>query len=308
MQGPDNQNLRLWADDPASFSSQRISRIGHGFALHPLMQLPNLQRLAKSLYTTKQCRFIKPGTTQKSNFYHHANPHDGRDIDEVFSRITEPGSWIALYNIETDPEYAGFLRSVVDAARPLIEAEQSGIHSIQGFLFISTPPSITPFHIDRENNLWLQIHGRKIMSVWDHRDRDTVPARHVENFIQTGALDNVKLTEANRARAHDFDVTAATGIYFPSTSPHMTSTIPCGEDPAGNVSISVGVVFYTDQTRLTANAHILNRYLRKLGLKPSFAGESRVKDRIKYPFARALVWLLMRFRGLNPKPGILPGK
>jgi hypothetical protein len=299
---------RLWAKDPATFSSLSISEIGHSFDSHPLMQLPQLARLAKSLYATNQCRFIKPGATQKSEFHHDPASHDGRDIDDVFARITEPGSWIALYNIESDPQYAGFLESVVQAARPLIEKEQSGIHSIQGFLFISAPPSITPFHIDRENNLWLQIQGRKIMSVWDHRDRRVVSDRDVEHFILYGALNNVKLTDAKRNLAHDFNVTRGTGVYFPSTSPHMTSTEVAGSEPADNVSISVGVVFYTDQTRRVANTHIANEFLRRMGLKPTFAGNSPIKDAIKYPFARALVWARMKFRGFKPKPGIVPGE
>jgi hypothetical protein len=300
-------DYQLWAKDPATFSSLSISEIAHSFDAHPLMQLNKLARLAKSLYATNQCRFIKPGATQKSEFHHDAASHDGRDIDEVFARITDPGSWIALYNIETDPEYAGFLESVVQAARPLLEKEQSGIHKIQGFLFISAPPSITPFHIDRENNLWLQIHGRKIMSVWDHRDREVVAGNRVEQFILHGALDDVRLTDAKRSRAHDFNVTRGTGVYFPSTSPHMTSTEVAGPDPADNVSISVGVVFYTDQTRRAANAHIANDFLRRMGLNPTFPGTSRVKDAIKYPFARALVWARAKFRGFKPKPGIVPG-
>ena len=299
---------RLWAEDPASFSSQRISPIRHSFHNHPLMQLPRLAQLAKSLFATDQCRFIEPGTRQDSKFFHNSRPVDGRDIDGVFARISDPGSWVALYNIETDPEYSRFLNDVVDAARPLVEREQSGIHNVQGFLFISAPPSFTPFHIDRENNLWLQMNGRKVISVWDHRDRQIVASEVVEEFIMWGGLDSVRLSPEKRPHARDFVVTAGMGVYFPSTSPHMTSTESVGDDPSGGVSVSVGVVFYTDQTRRTANAHILNHYLRRLRVQPVHAGESPVIDRIKYPLARALVWGLARFRNFTPKPGIVPGR
>jgi hypothetical protein len=87
----------------------------------------------------------------------------------------------------------------------------------------------------------------------------------------------------------------------------MTSTELAGANPADSVSISVGVVFYTDQTRRVANAHIANNFLRKMGLNPTFAGTSQVRDAIKYPFAQALVWALTKFRGFKPKPGIVPG-
>jgi hypothetical protein len=298
----------LWADDPESFSSLRISPIGHRFHDHPLMQLPRLNQLARDLFATEQCRFVRPGVQQDSDFVHKARPEDGSGIDEVFARISEPGAWVALYNIEVDPDYRRFLNAVVDAARPLIEKEQSGIHNVQGFLFISAPPSCTPFHIDRENNLWLQMRGRKVISVWDDRDRQIVASEAVEKFIMSGALDDVRLTPGKRAHARDFVMTAGMGVYFPTTSPHMTSTESSGGDPMGDVSVSVGVVFYTDQTRRTANAHILNHYLRKIGLRPMHAGESVIRDQLKYPFARLLVWIISRFREFVPKPGINPIK
>ena len=61
------------------------------------MQLPELAELAKALFPTNQCRFIKPGSTVASKFEHAAQSHDGRDIDEVFRRMEEPGSWLALW-------------------------------------------------------------------------------------------------------------------------------------------------------------------------------------------------------------------
>jgi hypothetical protein len=152
------------------------------------------------------------------------------------------------------------------------------------------------------------MHGRKVISIWDSRDRQIVPSKTVEEFIMWGGLDDVRLTPEKRAHAQDFLVTAGMGVYFPTTSPHMTSTDSGGGDPMDNVSISVGVVFYTDQTRRTANAHILNHYLRKLRIRPTRAGESVFRDRLKYPFARILVWVISRFRDFVPKPGVNPIK
>ena len=186
------------------------------------MQLPELATLAKSLYETEQCRFIKPGTTQASGFGHAARSFDGRDIDEVFRRIEEPGSWVALYNVQTDDRYRVFLDEVISSVMSLAAPEQPGISDIGGFIFISAPPSVTPFHIDRENNFWLQIAGRKRLNVWDHTDRDVVSAAAVEQFVLTGSLADVKLIPGMEARSLEFDTAAGDVGYFPSTSPHMT--------------------------------------------------------------------------------------
>ena len=93
--------------------------------------------------------------------------------------MEEPGSWIALYNVEAVPRYAALLQEIIDGLRERVEREEPGIFAVTGFIFISAPPSVTPFHIDRENNFWLQLHGRKTLSVWDPNDREAVSAPHV---------------------------------------------------------------------------------------------------------------------------------
>src|SRR6476659_4778764 len=129
-----NMKFRLWVDDPAKFSSTRISGIRHDFHKHPLLQLDALAVAAKELAPTKQCRYIQPGSKQDSAFHHTPADPDGRGVDEVFRRIEEPGSWIALYNVETLPRYAEMLKQITDCARQLIDREQPGMFKIGGFI------------------------------------------------------------------------------------------------------------------------------------------------------------------------------
>lgn len=285
------------------FSSRRITPIRHDFDAHPLMQLRQLADLARKLMPTGQCRFIRPGSTGASEFWHDPKSPDGREVDEVFARIEEPGSWIALYNVETDPAYRGFLDEVVDAMRPLVEPEHPGIFGISGFVFVSAPPSVTPFHIDRENNIWLQIRGRKSMHVWDHRDRQAVSAAAVEDFIVSRDLSRVRLDDAVMARSRSFEVGPGDGVYWPPTTPHMTATRRQWVTPGDGVSISIGVCFYSASTRHDARVHQFNRILRRLRLAPMSPGESAWRDAVKAPLGRALATLAARFRGYNAPPG-----
>ena len=291
------------AVDPGRFSTHGMHAIRHDYADHPLMQLPRLAQLAHDLMPSRQCRFIRPGTTQTSEFFHTPKTPDGLGIDEVFARIEEPGSWVALYNVQTDPHYAAFLDEVMAGARPLIEPEQPGVFRVAGFIFISAPPSVTPFHIDRENNFWLQIRGRKIMTVFDHADRAVVPAREVEEFIVHGSLRNVRLDPALRHHGRDFDVGPGDGVYFPATSPHMTRTTTDWVRAGDGVSISIGVVFYTATTRHLARVHQCNRVLRQWGLQPSFPGSSPWRDAIKAPLGRAFALARARMRHYVAPPG-----
>lgn len=295
---------RIWIDDPARFSTRAVQAIHHDFHRHPLLQLPALADLARRLVATRQCRFIRPGSGQDAEFHHDPEAPDGRDIDAVFRRIEEPGSWVALYNVETDPTYRALLAEVTAGVRALVDPQQPGMFGVGGFIFISAPPSVTPFHIDRENNFWLQIRGRKLMNVWDPGDRVVVAADAVDRFIAHAALEDVRLRDGFRERSHAFDVGPGDGVYFPSTSPHMTRSDPDWVRPGDGVSISIGVVFYTETTRRAANIHVLNLLLRRLGLAPRPPGESAWRDRLKYPLGRALVWFKKTFRGYVPRMGM----
>ncbi len=120
----------------------QIGPVSHNFHLHPLMQLPRLAQLASSLYKTAQCRFVLPNTGVQSGFHHEDKSPDGRDIETVFREIEQPGSWVALYNVQTDPDYAAFLWQVMVEAKKVMVHEQE-IYDVRGFIFISAPPSVT---------------------------------------------------------------------------------------------------------------------------------------------------------------------
>lgn len=275
--------------DADGFSTFRTGRLQHDFHQHPLLQLPELAKLAQDLMPGGQCRFVHPGMAQDSAFHHVDRHPDGRDIEQVFERIEEPGSWIALYNIEKIPRYRALLDEILETVRPVIEREQTGIFNITGFCFISAPPSVTPFHIDRENNFWLQLHGRKALTVWDASDRGAVPAEAVEDFIVNHSSRKVRMTEAGRNSGHEFDSGPGDGVYFPTTSPHMTRSDDGWATPGDGVSVSLGVTFYTSHTKKLARVHQYNRALRKYLHWPSVSpGQSPRLNAIKAPIG----WLL----------------
>lgn len=267
------------------------------------MQLDALRGLAERLYPNGQCRFVKPDIRIDSAFDHQARSPNRKDIGEVFDRLEEPGSWIALYDTQSDPEYDGFLREVIADATHLI-APSERVYDVRGFFFLSAPPSVTPFHIDRENNFWLQIHGRKMMHVWHRDDPEVVAAADVERFMVRRSLDNVRLTEGKLARSIAIDCGPGDGVYFPSTTPHMTRTDTSWVKPGNGVSVSVGVVFYTNRTRRDANVHGVNYLLRRIGFVPAPPRHGGfVDDYLKYPVGRLASSVLRRIGNVSVPPG-----
>jgi hypothetical protein len=176
------------------------------------------------------------------------------------------------------------------------------MYNAQGFIFISAPPSVTPFHIDRENNFWLQIRGRKVLTLWDHEDRLAVPQLGVEEFIVEHNLRHVRLDEAVAARGTRYDVGPGDGVYFPSTTPHMTRSDRDWCTPGDGIAISIGVVFYTATTRRHARIHTCNAALRRVGLRPRHPGHSPL-DGFKATLGGAVVTAKKHLRGFVPPPG-----
>lgn len=299
-------HFQMAPEDTSAYSTYRFAKLKHNYQEHPLFQVPELAQLARELMPLRLCRFAPPRMTQSSVFNLAAETEDGRTIDQVFEDITKPGSWIALYDVEAIPRYRELLAEMIQSVRELVAREQGAIVLVTGFIFISAPPSFTPFHIDRENNFWLQLRGRKKITVWSNTDRIVVPATAVENFIVNRSLAGVRLKDEFHSRGQLFDCGAGDGVYFPSTSPHMTESTTDWVKSDDGLAISIGVNFYTDATRRHARVYQLNHFARRLGFSPSAPGAMPFGDTVKAGLGRALVEVKRRLRGRYvPPPGTL---
>jgi hypothetical protein len=283
---------KIWFERDGDYHRTKVAPLRHTFHTHPLLQLPKLQQLAESLLASGQCKFLGAPATVASPFDLQSQSPKGQSLADVFENIEQPGSWIALYNVETNAEYQRFLWEALNTVRPLLDTQDPGTFSVGGFIFISAPPSVTPFHIDRENNLWLQIRGRKRVNVWNPDDREAVSEEAVERFIVHGDLSAVQYTQHVRARSFDAETAPGEGVYIPSTSAHMTETDTHWVQAGDGYVVSIGIVFYTQATRRAANIYALNQFLRQRGLKPTSPGQRQWLDTIKYPLA----WLYVRAR------------
>ena len=173
------------------------------------------------------------------------------------------------------------MREVIDSASHLLQGPHRQIVDADAFIFISKAPTLTPFHIDRENNFLLQIHGNKRLSVWHPDDRKAVSESAVEDWVFLRSLENVSFTEDKISHAaYDGNLSAGEGLFMPSTSAHMTRTETSAiDDP---VSVTIGFVFYTAATRKDANIYAMNAILRRLGVTPKPPGANAVLNSLKF--------------------------
>ena len=71
-------------------------------------------------------------------------------------RIAECGSWMVLKRVEQDPEYAALLDRCLDGVAAQAGVSLPRMLRREGFIFLSSPSAVTPFHLDPEHNFLLQ--------------------------------------------------------------------------------------------------------------------------------------------------------
>src|SRR3546814_14217727 len=93
-------------------------------------------------------------------------PSNGLSIGETIRTIDSNRSWAVLKNIESEPAYRDLLMRLLGELKPVVEPRTGAMLTPQGFIFVSSPGSITPYHFDPEHHILLQLRGSKVMTVW----------------------------------------------------------------------------------------------------------------------------------------------
>jgi hypothetical protein len=251
--------------------------IGHKLCEHPLFELDSLMELGKRL--PESCIEYNAGNIPVS-IEQKLTPRNGLSAQETIRRIAECKSWMVLKYVENDPAYRAMLEQCLAGVRPFSEPIAPGMRKPHGFIFISSPGSITPYHADPEHNFLLQIRGNKIVHQFDARDRSVLSEQELERFYSEHVR-NLTFNEEYREKAWVFDLQPGEGLHFPVTYPHFVQN-------GAEVSISFSITFRTpDLDRRTA-AYQFNAGLRKRGLTPCPVGKSAWRDSLKYQTMR--VW------------------
>jgi hypothetical protein len=261
---------------PATFDPWQIAALTHDLAKHPLLQIDALVELGKRQQARKLVRTHSATATAGTSFADAPTLHpNAKSAEETLAGIASAGAWMSLLNVQADPEYRALVDDVLDSVRPVVDGRDPGMCYRAGWIFVSSPGAVTPFHIDHEHNFIVQIRGKKRLYTWDHRDRIAVPERGQELFHDQHSREGVVWSEALRGRARVFDLVPGMGGYMPSTTPHMVEN---GDEP----SITMSFTYYTDATRQRELLYRGNARLRRLGLSPRPVGESTTRDAVKH--------------------------
>lgn len=253
--------------EPGVFKSdfnRRPFQIKHDLVGHPAFALERLVELAKKLppalieYNAGDLPITQDPTK---------TPQTGLSVEETIRRITECKSWMVLKRVEHDPAYSKILDDCLDQVAPLAP----GMRRRQGFVFISSPGSVTPYHIDHEYNFLLQIRGVKNMTIFDP---SVLTEEALERFYR-GEHRNLIFDQSHTDKSKTFELHPGDGVHVPVNAPHYVLN-------GKQASVSFSITFRTPEGDRRSAVYQVNDKLRRYGLKPRPVGKQPLVDQAKY--------------------------
>jgi hypothetical protein len=253
-------------------------KLAHQLGDHPLMQLDALAQMAQGLpdHSVEYNRADLP-----LGLNGEKAPANGIGIGETIRNIATTGSWAALKNIEQVPAYSDLLDTLLAELRPTIEARTGAMLKPQGFVFITSPNGVTPYHFDPEHNILLQLMGSKVMTMFPAGDAGYAPDETHETYHTGGGRDLFWRDELI-AGGREWALAPGEALYVPVMSPHFVKNGPAP-------SVSLSITWRSEWSFAEADARAFNSLLRKAGITPRAPGRWPASNRVK-----ALGWRLYR--------------
>lgn len=198
----------------------------------------------------------------------------GLSIGETIRRVHEANSWAVLKNIEQHLAYRALLTDLLEELRPEIEAKTGEMLNLQGFIFISSPNAVTPYHFDPEHNILLQIAGSKVMTQFPAGDARFAPDEKHETY-HLGGPRELKWDDAFLAHGTEFPLAPGEALFVPVMAPHFVRNGP-------QSSISLSITWRSNWSYQESGARCFNSLLRRNGIMPQpprrWPGSNRAKD------------------------------
>ncbi len=232
---------------------------GHTLLGHPALSLENLARAIPAL--PKAHVYHSNGRlTEGDNFDRaHIDHAPEASLEATLEDLRNTDAYIMVRQPEDHPSFQPLYAELKSDVNQLIRKAGLGgsAEDTMLYLFIASPGSVTPFHIDRYSTLLMQFRGSKEVTVFPPWDERVVGDEDTEHFFA-----NTGRRPTWRPEAAEFGETFAFSpgqtLHIPFTSGHHVKN---GND---DVSISLSIIFNTEQTKQLIRAMLFNHHARKL--------------------------------------------
>jgi hypothetical protein len=175
---------------------------------------------------------------------------------DLVRSVTTSKTWLFLRNLEFIPRYKVFMESLLQNLVNDYHLDEFGrLLKPMSFIFISSPNSITPFHIDPEHNFLFQVSGNKKCMVNNSFVKSIISEKEIQDFYADEVGFSLAFNPDYLMYLDTFNLIPGKGVYIPVTSPHVVFT---GDE----VSISYSLTFRTLMSEHHRKVYLANRALR----------------------------------------------
>jgi hypothetical protein len=265
--------LGLGPEFPRHLRSREPLPFRHRLVDHPALQRAAIVELAGRLPTES----VTQEAAVKPLVYADGAPEPTRTAAaaDLVRNLDSNEAWLTLLNVEQDAQYRALIDEQLDALAGALHVPPRDWRRRMGFVFASSPGSVTGAHFDIEHSLLLQLQGRRKLGFGDWPDDETRD-REISRYWR-GSYG--KLTTLPVPR-QELTVEAGDGVYIPPYRPHWLYN-------GDAASLSLTITFFTRENEDESLVQACNERLRKLRLHPRPYGRSPALDRFKVAVMRA---------------------
>lgn len=265
VNGPDTCALFWRAFDQAAFP------FSHSLHQSPCFTHAALLDLARRFESPPNRFYVEEDDTTPGDGWRIGTAR--KSLRENLEEIAHTHSFVMLKRVHEEPEYRQILETCSTELSDLTGIDiRSRYRDALMTIIVASPYRVTPYHIDSEANLLMQIQGSKSVYIFDGNDRQVLTTSELEQFW-SGDIHAPAYKEKFQERASRFDLTPGSGVCNPVIFPHWVKN-------GNNVSISLSINFKR-MTDDVADAYRVNSRLRKIGFHPEEPGRIQFIDHTK---------------------------
>ena len=252
-------------------------RLRHELANHALFQIEALQDLADHL-DPSLIEYNRADIDIEMD--PSATPTNGLSIRDTLGSIDSCSSWAVLKQVEKHPKYSALLDDCLGAIEAVVQPKTGAYQNREAFIFISSPGAVTPYHMDPEHNILMQISGQKFMHLFPKSD-ERFCSQEAHEAFHSGGHRNLAYDPSFETGGDVYELNSGDALYVPVTAPHWVQN---GEQ----VSLSLSITWRSRESRRESHLHKVNRSVRKLGLRPPKPGQRKLRDEMLVGFYAGL--------------------
>jgi cupin superfamily protein len=211
-----------------------------------------------------------------------------REAGDRIRAIDESDAWMTLLNIEQVPRYRALIDEQLDGLGRRSGVAPTAWRRRMGFIFVSSPGSVTPAHFDIEHSLCIQLRGERTLTFGAFPDLDQRDSE-VHRYW-TGSFGRMESMPSTVSELH---LAPGKAAYIPPWTPHWLNN-------GGAASLSITITFFNRDNEDESMVQAFNEKQRKLRIAPARYGVHPGADRVKALVMRANSAVKNRIR--PPKP------